>query len=169
MQTIQRSQVAPLQTQQEPTLPPAKIQLCEHRVLLTPNAPAPGNYSQARVVELGTHAMVFTAGQTGNDPKTDLVVEGGIGPQTRQAMENLKAIMEAAGGSLDDVTKITVFMKNMAADKPGFEKEYKSFFPSRFPARSLVEVKEIPLVSEDTIVEIEAVGIIARTPAVAKA
>jgi 2-iminobutanoate/2-iminopropanoate deaminase len=82
-------------------------------------------------------------------------------------MENLRAIMEAAGGTLDDVQSVQVYMKDMARDKDGFEEAYRAFFPNRFPARALVGVNEIPLVNEETIVEIRAIGVIARKKPVA--
>lgn len=105
---------------------------------------------------------MYTAGQTGNTPDTDEVAKGGIRPQTRQALDNIKGIVEEAGGTLDDIVKITVFMKDMASNKAGFEEIYKPYFKDPYPSRSLVEVSEIPLVTEDTIVEIEAVAYIKK-------
>lgn len=134
----------------------------KHEKIETKKAPAPGNYSQARVVDVGNCKVVYTAGQTGNIPETDEVIEGGIGPQTRQALENIKGIVEEAGGTLGDIVKVTVFMKDMAHDKAGFEEVYKSCFKKPYPARSLVEVSEIPLVTEPTIVEIEAIAYIKK-------
>jgi len=133
-----------------------------HEKIETKKAPPPGNYSQARAIDLGNCKVVYTAGQTGNIPETDEVIEGGIGPQTRQALENIKGIIEDAGGALEDIVKVTVFMKDMKNDKAGFEEVYKSFFKKPYPARSLIEVSEIPLVSEPTIVEIEAVAYIKK-------
>ncbi len=132
-------------------------------VIHTPAAPPPGNYSQGRLVDLGSHLLLHTAGQTGNEPRADTVVEGGIGPQTRQALENIRAIVEASGGGIEHVAKVTVFMKDMAASKAGFEQAYGAFFDgAALPARSLVEVSEIPLPSEPTVVEIEAVAYIPK-------
>jgi len=131
-----------------------------HEKIETKKAPAPGNYSQGRMVDLGTYKILYTAGQTGNKPDTDEVVKGGIRPQTKQALDNIKGIVEKAGGTLDDIVKVTVFMKDMASNKKGFEEIYKSYLKKPYPARSLVEVSEIPLVTEDTIVEIEAIAYI---------
>ena len=131
--------------------------------LRTEKAPPPGNYSQGRCIDIGTHRVVYTAGQTGNTPDTDVVEEGGIGPQTWRALKNIQAILEAAGGRMRDIVKVTVFMKDMAQDKKGFEAAYKPFFTEPLPARSLVEVSEIPLVSEPTIVEVEAVAYIPKS------
>lgn len=133
-----------------------------HEKIETNRAPPPGNYSQARAIDLGNCKVIYTAGQTGNISETDEVIEGGIGPQTRQALENIKGIVEQAGGTLDDIVKVTVFMKDMKNDKAGFENIYKLFFKKPYPARSLVEVSEIPLVSESTIVEIEAIAYIKK-------
>ena len=131
-----------------------------HKVIRTNLAPPPGNYSQGRLVDLGSYYMLYVSGQTGNHPETDEVVHGGIQEQTRQAISNIKGIMEEASGTLDDIVKLTIFIKNMKEHKGGFEKVYKEFFPEIKPARSLVEVSEIPLVTEDTIVMIEAVAYI---------
>jgi len=135
-----------------------------HSNICTSKAPAPGNYSQARVVDLGNVLAVYTAGQTGNIPETDEVVEGGIGPQTQRALENIVAVLGDVGGSRNDIVATTVYMKDMVRNKAGFEQEYKSFFEGCIlPARALVEVSEIPLPTEDTIVEISAVAHVAKT------
>lgn len=129
-----------------------------HIVLRTTLAPPPGNYSQARIIDQGSLRIVHTAGQTGNVPATDAVAEG-IEAQTLQALENIKGIVSEAGGKIGDIAKVTVFIKDMAANKPGFEAAYRRFFDGQpLPARSMVEVGEIPLPSEPTIVEIEAVA-----------
>ena len=77
----------------------------------TDNAPkAIGPYEQA----IKANGFIYTAGQIPIDPKTGNVVEGGIAAQTRQVLENLKAVLEAGGATLDRVVKATVFLKNMA-------------------------------------------------------
>jgi reactive intermediate/imine deaminase len=82
--------------------------------------------------------FVFLAGQVGFKPGTNELVEGGIGPQTRQAMENAAAVLEAAGSSLDRVVKVIVFLGD-AADFQEFNREYATFFEEgRFPARTTV-------------------------------
>jgi 2-iminobutanoate/2-iminopropanoate deaminase len=128
----------------------------------TANAPTPGNYSHGRLIDLGNCFALHTAGQTGNDTVSGDVVEGGIGPQTAQTLKNVLAIVEAAGGTKDDIAKITVYLKDMKNDKAEFEKEYRKFFVENLPARAVLEVSEIPLVDENTIVEIEAVAYIQK-------
>lgn len=132
----------------------------------TLRAPKPGNYSQGIKVDLGNYIVLYTSGQTGNIPNVqdEPVVEGRIEMQTTQALENIRGIVEAAGGRLEHVVKVTVFMENMERDKSGFEAVYRRFFSgTTFPARSLVEVKRVPLTSEDTIVEIEAIAYIPKS------
>jgi 2-iminobutanoate/2-iminopropanoate deaminase len=82
--------------------------------------------------------FVFCAGQVGFKAGTNELVEGGIGPQTRQAMENVAAVLEAAGSSLDRIVKVIVFLGD-AADFQDFNREYATFFEAgRFPARTTV-------------------------------
>jgi 2-iminobutanoate/2-iminopropanoate deaminase len=82
--------------------------------------------------------FVFCAGQVGFRPGTSDLVEGGIGAQTRQAMENVRAVLEAAGTSLDRVVKVVVFLGD-ADDFQEFNREYATFFEEgRFPARTTV-------------------------------
>lgn len=135
-----------------------------HDKIDTKKAPPPGSYSQARTVDTGKGWWVYTAGQTGNHPVTDEVAKGGIEAQTSQALENIKAVVEECDGTIDDIVEVTVFIKDMAANRDGFEAVYKPFFAEAkmFPARSMVEAVEIPLVKEDTIVEIKAVAYIAK-------
>src|SRR5688500_5795166 len=91
-------------------VPPQQIPAIIH----TQAAPPPGNYSQARVYDVGRTRIVHTAGQTGSDPAADVVVAGGIGPQTHQALRNIEAVVTAAGGTVDSIAKVTVFIKGMA-------------------------------------------------------
>ncbi len=133
----------------------------------TDKAPEPGNYIQAKVVELRDYLVVYLAGQTGNDPKTDLVVPGGAGPQTTQALANIKGILESVKGvsvrgGLEHVVDMTVYLENMGRDKKDFEAAYVASMPKPLPARALVEVTHVPLLSEDTVVELKAVAYIPR-------
>lgn len=132
----------------------------------TTNAPTPGNYSQARVVDLHPYHIVYCAGQTGNNPKTkeEAIVEGGIGPQTIQALHNIQAVLREVGGCLYDIVDMTVFMKDMAHNKAAFEEAYRSILYPPLPARALVEVSEIPLVTEDSVVELKAVAYVRKRP-----
>ncbi|NLZ90743.1 MAG: RidA family protein [Clostridiales bacterium] len=120
-------------------------------IVSTKNAPgAVGPYSQA--VKCG--GMVYTAGQVALDPNTGQMVEGGIKEQTHQVFANLKAVLEAAGTSLENVVKATVFIVDM--DKFGEVNEvYAEYFTGDFPARSCVEVGRLP---KGALVEIEVVA-----------
>ncbi len=123
-------------------------------VIKTDSAPAAiGPYSQAIVA----NGFVFVAGQTGIIPGTATFAEGGIQQQTRQALENLKAILEAAGTSLDRVVKTTVFLQNLG-DFSAMNEIYATYFSGNPPARSTVEVAKLPL---SALVEIEAIALIA--------
>jgi 2-iminobutanoate/2-iminopropanoate deaminase len=137
----------------------------QHKQIITTNAPAPGNYSQGRIVEFDQCTIVCTSGQTGNDPKTDDVVGNDIESQTLRTLKNIEGIINEARGSIEDIVTITVYLKNMSRDKQGFDAIYKSFFTGckYLPARSLVEVVEIPLITENTIVEIQATAYISKS------
>jgi 2-iminobutanoate/2-iminopropanoate deaminase len=90
------------------------------------------------------------------DPATGSVVTGDIKTQTRQVLNNLKEVLEAAGSSLDKVVKATVFITNMD-DFPVVNKIYAEFFPADPPARACVEVSRLP---KGVNVEIEAVALV---------
>jgi 2-iminobutanoate/2-iminopropanoate deaminase len=100
--------------------------------------------------------LVFTAGQLGIDPKTSALVPGGVEAQARQALTNLGAVLEAAGSSLGDVVKTTVFLADIA-DYPAVNAVYAEYFVSEFPARSAVQVAALPA---GAAVEIEAVALV---------
>ena len=97
---------------------------------------------------------VYVSGQVEIDPGTGEVVEGGIRAETRRTMENLAAILGAAGSSLDSAIKATVFLADMD-DFEAFNEVYVEFFDGRLPARSAVEVSAL---SSDFAVEIEMVA-----------
>jgi 2-iminobutanoate/2-iminopropanoate deaminase len=125
----------------------------QRQMIATPKAPAAiGPYSQA--VRVGD--LVFTAGQIPLDPATGQLVAGGIEAQTRQALTNLSAVLEAAGTSLANAVKTTVFLADMAEFK-AMNGVYAEFFPAAPPARSTVQVAGLPL---DARVEIEVVAVI---------
>jgi len=108
--------------------------------VITNKAPQPiGPFSQAVVVE----DWVFVSGMGGLDPKTGKVVSSGLKEQTVQAMENVKAILEAAGASYEDVVKATVYLTKMA-DYPVVNEIYASYMGRPFPARCCVAVSELP-------------------------
>jgi 2-iminobutanoate/2-iminopropanoate deaminase len=123
-------------------------------VVFTNRAPAAiGPYSQAVVVG---EQFVYTAGQIPIDPTTGNIAGETIGDQTRQALRNLHAILEAAGSGLRAVIKTTVFLTDMD-DFAAMNEVYQEFFPDEPPARSAVEVARLP---KDVRVEIEAVGLL---------
>ena len=125
----------------------------KREVIATEKAPAAvGPYSQA--IRVGD--LVFTAGQLAIDPATGKLVEGGIEEQTRQALRNISAVLEAAGSSLDRVAKTTVFLRDMG-DFKALNQVYGEFFASEPPARSTVEVSDLAL---GALVEIDAIAII---------
>jgi len=110
------------------------------QAIRTDGAPkAIGPYEQAIVA----NGFIFTAGQIPLDPKTGNIVEGGIAAQTRQVLENLRAVLQAAGASMDSVVKATVFLKNMS-DFAAMNEVYSEYFAASKPARSTVAVAELP-------------------------
>ena len=121
-------------------------------IINTAKAPAAiGPYSQA--IDLG--AMVITSGQLPIDPATGAFPEG-IKEQTRQSLTNVKAILEAAGLSMDSVAKTTVFLSDMN-NFGAMNEVYATFFTEgSYPARSAVEVARLP---KDALVEIEVIAV----------
>jgi 2-iminobutanoate/2-iminopropanoate deaminase len=99
---------------------------------------------------------VYTSGQVGVDPETGEIVEGGIRAETRQTMENVSAILEAAGSSLDSAIKATVFLTDIE-EFAAFNEVYAEFVDDPRPARSAVEVSDLAI---DIAVEIEMVAAI---------
>ena len=122
------------------------------KVLHTEKAPAAiGPYSQA----IEANGMVFASGHIPLDPATGEVVEGGIKEQTRQALTNAAGVMEAAGLTLANVVKTTVFMADMN-DFAAMNEVYSTFFSEPFPARSAVAVKALP---KGVLVEVECIAV----------
>jgi 2-iminobutanoate/2-iminopropanoate deaminase len=129
-----------------------KARTMSRDVISTDNAPgAVGPYSQA----IRAAGFVYTAGQVPLIPGTKQLIEGGIQAQTRQALENIQAVLEAAGTSLDRVVKVTVFLMDMN-DFAAMNEVYAEFFSVDPPARSAVQVARLPL---DARIEIEAVAL----------
>ncbi len=121
------------------------------QVIQTANAPAAiGPYSQA--IRAGD--LLFVSGQIPLDPKTGELVKSGVADETKKVLENLKAILEAAGGSFGDVVKTTIFLKDMN-NFSVVNEVYGSFFPQPFPARATVEVARLP---RDVNVEIDVIA-----------
>lgn len=123
-------------------------------VILTSNAPPPvGPYSQA----IRAGSLLFVAGQIPVDPATGTLPEG-IAEQTTLALRNVQAVLAAAGASLADVAKTTVFLQDLG-DFAAMNEVYATFFPERPPARACVEVARLP---KDARVEIEAIAVVER-------
>lgn len=115
---------------------------------------AVGPYSQG--VQAGPGTVVFISGQLPVDPETGAFVEGGIGPMTRRCLENIKAILEASGATLENVVKTTVFLASME-DFAEMNRVYGEFFPQNPPARSTIAVAALP---KGAPIEIEAVAVL---------
>ena len=123
-------------------------------ILTSPNAPAAiGPYSPG-VAASGK--LTFISGQLPIDPATGAFPEGGVQAQTRQSLSNLRALLEAAGGGMENVVKTTVFLKDMN-DFTAMNEVYAQFFTGEYPARSAVEVARLP---KDALVEIEAIALL---------
>ena len=121
------------------------------KVIATEHAPAAlGPYSQGIV----SGGLLFTAGQLGLDPATGKFVGPGVQDQTRCALNNAKAVVEAGGMSLADVVKVTVFLADMN-DFAAVNEIYKGYFDAAPPARSAVEVARLPI---DARIEIEMIA-----------
>ncbi len=122
------------------------------KIIKTEKAPqAIGPYSQA----VEKNGMLFISGQIAINPATGQMVEGDIKAQTRQVLENIKAILEAAGYGFDDVVKSTVFLANMD-DFKGMNEVYAEYYKENPPARAAFEVSKLPL---GALVEIETIAI----------
>lgn len=120
------------------------------QVIATDKAPAAiGPYSQA--IRVGD--MIFTSGMIPVIPATGEIVEG-IENQARQALSNVKSLLESQGRSMSDIIKTTVFIKNMD-DFAKVNEVYATFFEGDFPARSCVEVARLP---KDVLIEVEAIA-----------
>ena len=123
------------------------------QVVSTQNAPAAvGAYSQGVIA----NGFVFTAGQVPLIPGTSNLREGGIEAQTRQVMNNIKGVLEAAGSGLDMVVKTTVFLADIN-DFAAFNAVYSEFFPQDPPARTTVQAGGLPL---GALIEVEAVALL---------
>ena len=120
------------------------------KIISTEKAPqAIGPYSQAVMVE----GILYSSGQIALTPEGELI-EGGVQEQTRQVLQNLSAVLEAAGGSLQDVIKTTIFLARME-DFAAVNEIYAEFFDAHRPARSTVAVKTLP---KNVLVEIDCIA-----------
>jgi 2-iminobutanoate/2-iminopropanoate deaminase len=120
-------------------------------IVLTDKSPKPiGPYSQA----VKSNGFLFASGQVALDPRSNEFIGGDIRQQTERAMENIKAVIEAAGSNLHHVVKTTVFLKDMN-DFAAMNEAYGKYFPAAPPARSTVQVARLP---KDALVEIEVIA-----------
>lgn len=128
------------------------------KIIRTDAAPAPvGPYNQAIAA---TGQMVFVAGQIALDPETGAIVgQGDVTQQTERAMNSLKAILDAAGATLEDVVKTTVFLADMN-DFAAVNAVYARYFDeATAPARACVEVARLP---KDVLVEVDCIAVISH-------
>jgi 2-iminobutanoate/2-iminopropanoate deaminase len=128
--------------------------MSERTVVVTEDAPKPfqgAPYNQA----IKAQGMVFCAGQVGMEPSTGKLVDGGVEAQARRAMQNLGAVLAAAGSSLDRICKTTIFVVDLG-DFATVNEVYGSFFTADPPARSTVQVAGLP---GGASVEIEAIAL----------
>lgn len=120
-------------------------------VVLTDRGPKPiGPYSQA----IKVNGLLFVSGQVSIDSKTNEFLPGDIAQQTQRVLDNLKAIVEAAGSKLGHVVKTTVYLKNMS-DFAAMNEVYAKYFAGAPPARSTVEVARLP---KDALVEMDVIA-----------
>lgn len=124
------------------------------QIVSTDGAPAAiGPYSQATLARFGYDKLIAVSGQLPTDPTTGKIVEGGIQEQTRQALENIKAIVEEAGSTMKQVMKVEIFYTNANDFKP-MNEVYAAFFLVEPPARQAVIVAGLP--HPDAVIEISA-------------
>ena len=128
--------------------------MSERDVIVTEGAPKPfggAPYNQA----IRAAGLVFCAGQVGLGPASGTLVDGGVEAQARRAMENLSAVLEAAGSGIDRIVKTTIFVTDLG-DFAAVNAVYGSFFAADPPARSTVQVAGLP---GGAVVEIEAIAL----------
>lgn len=121
------------------------------RIATTAAPAAIGPYNQA----IASGNLVFASGQIALDPASGQLVEGDVQAQTRRALENLSAVLQAAGSSLGQVVKTTVFLTSMA-NFTAMNEVYAQYFTGEPPARSTIAVAELP---RNALVEVEAIAL----------
>jgi reactive intermediate/imine deaminase len=120
--------------------------------------PALASFPFSEAVQVGH--LLFVSGQIGNAPGSDKLVPGGIVPESKQALENIRSILARHGSSLDQVVKCTVFLADMH-DWPAFNDVYRAYFPGRFPARSALGASGLARAAR---VEVECLAYVPREP-----
>lgn len=132
--------------------------MAERKIVRTQRAPRPvGAYSQG----ICAKGLIFTAGQIPLDPATGRLVDGDMTAQTRRTLENVQAVLEAAGGSLRDVLRLTVYLTDLK-DAPAVNEVFQEVFAKEPPARIMVQAAALPLGAR---LEIEAVGMVRKANA----
>lgn len=127
----------------------------KREIISTNKAPsAVGPYSQA----IRDGDLLFVSGQLGIDPSTGKMSGGDLGSQTKKALENMKGILEAAGGSMQSLVKITLFLVNMD-DFAAVNKVYAECFSRTYPARCCVEVSRLPL---NALIMVDGIAVLYR-------
>jgi 2-iminobutanoate/2-iminopropanoate deaminase len=125
------------------------------RIFYSDRAPRPkGPYSQAVIND----DVLYVSGQIPIDPETGLIVRGTIEEETEAVLENLKIIVEDAGGRMSDVLKVTCYLSDMD-DFDRFNTVYRKYFPQRPPARTTIQAARLPL---DVQIEIDAIVALPR-------
>jgi len=124
----------------------------QKKIVTRPGQPLTASSLFSPATQLGN--LLFLSGSGAHDPQTHKVVEGPIGNQVKQCLENLKTVLEAAGSSMQKVLKCTVFLTDIA-NFAAMNEMYHSYFPANPPARTTVAVKELP---GDSPVEIECIA-----------
>jgi 2-iminobutanoate/2-iminopropanoate deaminase len=125
----------------------------QKQVIHTAKVP-PARVPLSQAIKAGD--WIFASGQLGNDPRTRKLAEGGIGPETRQVLENLKAVLEAGGSSLEKVVKVTIYMVDLA-ELMAMNQVFSEYFPVDPPARTTFQC--VGLVA-GARVEIEAIAFV---------
>ena len=125
----------------------------DKQVIHTSQVP-PARVPLSQAIKAGD--WVFASGQLGNDPATRKLAEGGIAAETRQVCEHLKAILEAAGSSLDSVVKVTIYMADLR-ELPGMNEVFSRYFPTDPPARTTFQAAGLV---GGARVEIEAIAFV---------
>ncbi len=139
-------------------MPGSKPSGMPKRAITSPHVhepPGGGNYSQA--FETTGGRTIYVAGMTSRDKDGAVVGDGDIRVQTKQVLENMKSVLEAAGASMADVVKLTVFMKDLSQSGPVREIR-QQYFSRPFPASTLVEISR--LADERFLIEIEAIAVV---------
>lgn len=125
------------------------------KVIYTDKAPRPiGPYSQAICID----GWLYISGQIPIDPLTGDIIEGDLKTKTKRVLENIRAIIESAGGSLGDVVKVTVYLRDINLFRD-FNQVYSDYFVDNFPARSVVEVSNLP---RNADIEIDVIAYIGK-------